>query len=406
MNHSRPLILAAATLLFISACSQTPQEARALDLETQFGSAGTDAATAVATHASHPYIYVGGESFVTGSNREEDDIFLRRYNRDGSLAWERRSGQQGQISGRQSVGTDATGNAYIAWRTRTPYPQSPTKARPYLSKLNSAGQLLWRKDLGAGLGIIPIALAVDAAGNAYLTLVDLGDDYVQEASYLRAYSPSGRLRWQREASGSLTLEDVAVADDGALYVTTFDPSGRIPLLKYSTSGALLWEVDLPQEGLNEVAVAVGGEAVYVGANTGGGADNDLKLYRYDEDGALVWKRTITPFYYAQTSDVAADEDGNAYLTGYTDPTNMFDDPSGDDTLDLFVRKYTPAGSIAWTYTPRLVDTYEQAYRVEARTSGEVYVVGSTDGKVNGENFGLSDAFIVRLNGTGKKVFSR
>lgn len=399
----RPLILAASALaLFISACSQVPTNLDAPVLAPQFGTAGTDAATVVASRASHSYIYVGGESFGTRSNREEDDIFLRRYNRDGSLAWERRSGQQGQVSGRQNVGTDATGNAYIAWRTRTPFPQSPTEARPYLSKLNPAGRLLWRKDLGAGLGILPVALTVDAVGNAYLTLVDYGDDYDQEGSYLRAYSPGGRLRWQREASRSLTLEDVTVADDGALYVTASDPSGRSPLLRYNTDGALLWEVALPQEGLNGVAVAVGGEAVYVGANTG----SDIKLYRYNEDGALVWERTITPLDYAETSDVTADEDGNAYLTGYTDPTNMYDDPSGDDTLDLFVRKYTPAGSIAWTYKPRLTDTNEQAYRVEARTSGEVYVVGSTDGRVNGNNFGLSDAFAVRLNGTGKKVWSR
>lgn len=399
----RPLILAASALtLFISACSQVPPSLDAPVLAPQFGSAGTDTAGAVTTRASHPYVYVGGESFGTASNREDDDIFLRRYNRDGSLVWERRSGQQSQISGLQSVGTDATGNAYIAWRTSTPYPQSPTEGRPYLSKLNSAGQLLWRKDLGAGQGILPAALAVDAAGNAYLTLVDYDDDYNQEGSYLRAYSPSGRLRWQREASGSLALEDVAVTDDGDLYVTTFDPSGRTPLLKYDTDGAFLWEVDLPEVGLDGPAVAVGGGAVYVGGNAG----DDLKLYRYDEDGVLMWQRTITPFYYAQTSDVTADEDGNAYLTGYTNPTNMFDDPSGDDTLDLFVRKYTSAGSVAWTYIPRLVDTYEQAYGVEARTSGEIYVVGSTDGKVNGKNFGLKDAFIVRLNGAGKKVFSR
>lgn len=151
-----------------------------------------------------------------------------------------------------------------------------------------------------------------------------------------------------------------------------------------------------------MALAVCGEAVYVGANTG----SDIKLYRYDEGGALMWGRTIPPLYYAETGDVTADENGNAYLTGYTDPTDMYTDPTGDDTLDFFVRKYTPAGGVAWTYKPRLAYTNEQAYRVEARTNGEIYVVGSTDSKVNGRNFGLSDAFLIRLDGAGKKVWSR
>ncbi len=274
-------------------------------------------------------------------------------------------------------------------------------ARGYLSKLDPAGRLLWRKDLGAGEGVIASALAVDAAGNAYLTLRDYGDDNAREGSYLRKYGPGGQVLWQREASDPTDLGDVVVTADGGVYVTAFESSGRSPLLKYDQGGTLVWEVALPQDGLNDVAVAVGGGAVYVGANTG----DDIKLYRYDEGGALVWERTIPALYYAETRDVTADANGNAYLTGYTDPTDMYTEP-GDDTLDFFVRKYTPAGGVAWTYKPRLAYTNEQAYRLEARTNGEIYVVGSADSKVNGQNFGADDAFLVRLDGAGKKVWSR
>jgi len=91
--------------------------------------------------------------------------------------------------------------------------------------------------------------------------------------------------------------------------------------------------------------------------------------------------------------------GSVYLVGLTDPER-------DDTTDLFARKYTPSGSVAWTYQAHLPRTYETAYGVSARSREEVYVSGATDGKVNGENYGGEDAFLLRLDGQGRKVWSR
>ena len=36
----------------------------------------------------------------------------------------------------------------------------------------------------------------------------------------------------------------------------------------------------------------------------------------------------------------------------------------------------------------------------------IYIVGSTSGKVNGKNFGRRDAYLVRLNAQGQKVWER
>lgn len=88
----------------------------------------------------------------------------------------------------------------------------------------------------------------------------------------------------------------------------------------------------------------------------------------------------------------------AYLSGYT----THNDPPGN----LFGRKYTPSGSVVWTYTPNLQGTQEIAFDVSAADSGKVYLVDHTTGKVNGINRGQEDAFLLRLDTTGKRVWSR
>lgn len=96
--------------------------------------------------------------------------------------------------------------------------------------------------------------------------------------------------------------------------------------------------------------------------------------------------------------LSADASGNAYLTGETTDTNL--------NKDLFARKYTPSGGVAWTYKPVLLGSQEVANDVSAADSSKVYLVGTTNGKVNGTNKGGNDAFLIRLNGQGGKAWSR
>lgn len=66
----------------------------------------------------------------------------------------------------------------------------------------------------------------------------------------------------------------------------------------------------------------------------------------------------------------------------------------------------PSGSISWTYSSNLPNNFEFANDVSAADTGKVYLAGATDGKVNGRNNGGLDAFLLRLDSTGKKVWAR
>lgn len=398
MKRFRPCVFTAAILLlFVSACS-TPDDLITPTLEPQFGGPDYDSASSVSANVGHPYIFVAGRrSPVT--NTDTVSFFLRRYNRDGSFAWERRSpfaSAEDYTGG--DVTTDAAGNAYFSYGSLSGFGTEASGAPAnFLSKLSKSGTLLWRRDLDKD-GSVPAgrratltdALTSDNAGNTYVSVASVTTDLYLSGS-LRKYSTNGRLLWERVV-GDTTGErivDLAVAADGTLYAASFIGGRANFLTKYSPDGAVLWRVEVSAAVDNLSDVAVGGGAVYVGATAYLDSSNTA-LLKYSTEGDLEWERDIGS---SDSYDLDADTAGNAYVTRNVNG-------------DLGVRRYTPAGDVGWVYQPRLAGTRESASAVDARSSSEVYAVGGTDGKVNGINNGNTDAFLLRLNGQGSKVWSR
>lgn len=423
MKLSRLLLFVAATLvLFITACSQ-PEDSRIASLAPQFGTAGDDGATSVAASSAHPYVFVAGVS--QGS---DDRFFLRRYNRDGSLAWEWRSVAQNypheydyygfdHCHAGTHLGTDSAGNAYLAYSSM-PCDENdePSPARPavtVLRKFNKNGTLLWRKGLNLPPTCNNTACAVDAtatdgAGNTYLAInsfvYDTGSTVPQEST-LQKYDTTGTLKWERvltaEQYPGLYIDDLALAADGSLYTLS---EGRW-LTKYTSGGTRVRQVDLrgrtdrSDDNFYGRRITTSGSAVYLA----GFSDFPYPptLVKYNSAGVRQWLRTDTGYEGYTIAGLNADAAGNLYLTtayGYYRATQ--------NVHDLFVRKYTATGSPGWTYRLARPGTNEDAYGVVARSSGEVYAVGTTNGKVNDRNSGGYDAFVLRLDEQGRRVWWR
>lgn len=392
MKYARPLLLAASTVaLFISACS-TPADLDVPTLEPQFGTVDDDRATFVAVNSAHTHVYTAGVTSRLG----DGTLFLRRYNQDGSLSWERRSEPLSTIRV-GGVGTDAAGNAYVAY--------SGTAAT--LSKLNKTGSLLWRKKLAAdntSYGRVYVsAFVADSSGNSYVALqgyrfADEGSE--EDGSQLRKYDTTGKLLWQRDfGEYDANFQDLAVGSDGSLYSLSAGSIQAILMTRYSAGGTTLWQV--PIDVRSDVSVAVGGNAIYV---AGGDYEVDSNTFnglltKYNAAGVRQWQRVTGSFFIG--GGVSADSAGNVYLTE-TKVVSVV----GESDYDLLVRKYTAAGALSWTYQPKLSSTKEYGEDVAVRNAGEIYTVGSTDGKVNGTNNGGLDAYVFRLNGQGQKVWSR
>lgn len=401
MKCLRPLAFVLLGLL--AACAQ-PSDLEAPTLVPQFGTAGDDLAAEVAANRAHPYIYTAGGTLTEANAYFNNRVFLRRYNRDGSFAWERRSPLGFSLGG---VGTDAAGNVYVTYG-RLELDSSVIR----FSKLDRSGRLLWRKDPQAegslswrrGTGVGP--LTVDDAGNSYLSIVsytyiDASFEPVEVA--LRKYSSSGELLWERVLVDFGEVEDLSVAPDGSLYAVS-----RNSLSRYDSAGTLLWTQNFPADpdGTDRVInslqhVAASSDAVYLGGVYYSPSYLSPTVLKYSTSGKLLWERTFTFNEWYPLLDLSVDASGNVYLTAARD-----NNAGADYVSDVFVRRYTPSGDLSWTFQPKLPMTDEAAYAVVPRSSTEIYIAGRTSGKVNGRNEGGYDAFLLRLNGQGQRVWSR
>jgi hypothetical protein len=119
------------------------------------------------------------------------------------------------------------------------------------------------------------------------------------------------------------------------------------------------------------------------------------LSNYNSSGALQWSQNIGP---VQTYGygVAADGQGNAYITGYT--TGSLNEQNAG-SYDGFVAKYDAAGNAQWTHQFGTAGQ-DQAYGISSDGANGVYVAGSTTGNLGGPNAGGFDAFVRKYDAAG------
>lgn len=126
---------------------------------------------------------------------------------------------------------------------------------------------------------------------------------------------------------------------------------------------------------------------------------------------FVWHFGTTPWTVQagttgtdSSEAIAIDAAGNLYIAGYTDGT--FDGSINAGGFDAFVAKYDSAGLMQWSRQLGTAQT-DSAYAVAVDSSGNVYVGGSTDGNLSGNqpNAGAS-LFITKYSSAGSPLWIR
>lgn len=142
--------------------------------------------------------------------------------------------------------------------------------------------------------------------------------------------------------------------------------------------------------------------VFVAGTTRGsmGAANagraDVFLTRLDEQGNPAW---IRQFETAETElclDVAADQSGNVYVTGFTNGSLWSTSFGG---YDAFLAKYNSSGTLLWGRQFGGEGT-DNGISVAVDPRGDVFVAGSTVDDLFGEGRGGVDGFIARFDPLG------
>jgi hypothetical protein len=307
-----------------------------------------------------------------------------------------------------SVAVDNSGCAYTVGETWSwDFPiVNPMQSFPagntdiFVTKWNAAGTgIVYSTYIGGGSRDVPLSIAVDAAGNAYITGFSYSTDFPVTTGALRT-----RFSGQSKAfvlklnfTGDSLAYSTLLGGNGDDYATgiAVDAAGRTYISGYTAS------LDFP----------VSSDALQ---RSYGGGFSDGFFAKLNASGSQLMYSTYLGGLATDTAAaVALDPAGNIYLTGQTQSSNF---PTSHplqvtpDAGDGFVVKMNSSGQLVYsTYLGGR--GYSAGTSIVADLAGNAYVAGytnATDFPVTADayqpvNHGSYDAFVATLSASGDTI---
>ncbi len=373
------------------------------------------------------------QSTFAGSNPSSGggDVFVAKLNPAGSaLVYSTYLGGSSAEKG-FGIAVDADGSAYVTGRTDSlDFPTTPDAFQAtfaltgdafnynaFVTKLNPTGsELAYSTYLGGSGDDRGIAIALDAAGNAYVAGHTTSTNFPTTPGAFQAdcalTGDSGRFfnvfvtKLNPTGSGLVystylggyfqdVAEGIAVDGNGNAYITGETASANFPPFNFPTTPGAF-------------QTTIGADSFHV------------FVTKLDPAGSgLVYSTFLGGNGEDLSGGIAIDSGGNAYVTGSTRSTNFqttagaFQPVFAGGFYDAYVSKLDPTGS-ALVYSTYLGGLYnDQGLGIAVDATGNAYVTGSTccatgfpttPGAFQ-PNFGggLYDAFVAKLNPTGSAL---
>jgi hypothetical protein len=424
-----PAIRSAAFAIAVFMLNVVPGEAIAsepVNWIRQFGTTGLDEAKSVAVDPTGAS-YVVGETFGTLPGQTPAgtlDAFIRKYDPSGAESWTRQFGAwERDIAWAVAVAPD--GNAHVVGQTEGVLPgqRSTGGWDAFVRKYDPSGAELWTRQFGGGGADVAAGVAVDDAGNVYVsgtTTSALAEDARSFDAFVRRYDAAGNVGWTRQfgTAGGDNARDVTVDEANRLLVAG-STEGALPgqvsgqgydafVACFDTDGTALWIRQFGSAG-DDYGVAVGTDGagnVFVAGSAGAGLSERTSpggrtafLRQYDATGVALWTDQFDTGAADDAWDVAVTDEGTAYLVGVTERALPGQRSAGGN--DAFVRLYSQGGREVWTNqygTPE--DDY--ALAVAVAPDGGLTIAGSTRGALGGRSQGNLDAYVLRHAGPGRR----
>ncbi|MGH1337156.1 MAG: SBBP repeat-containing protein [Aureispira sp.] len=399
------------------------------------------------------------------------DIFIQKLDPNGNLLWVKQMGGIGPANEGNAILVDNNGNVYTTGRFYADADFDPGTGIHYLisnglgdifiQKLDPNGNFLWAKSMGSTADDAGNAIALDAAGNVYttgyfqntvdfdpglgtnpLTAVGISDIFIQKLD------PNGNFIWAKTMGGTADDAGNAIALDVAGNIYTigqfnqtinFDPGmgmmaftsnggSDIFIQKLDNNGNFLWAKTMG--GINDDVgkklivdnnnniYTIGHFSDVVDFDPNLGTTNftsnglsDIFLQKLDNNGNLIWAKTMGGANYDVGESITIDTAGYLYTTGYFGGGVDFDLGTGVMLLnalglaDIFIQKLDNNGNFIWVKQMGGV-SYEHGNAITTDLTGNIYTTGSffntTDfdpntGVVTLVSAGQYDIFVQKLS---------
>jgi hypothetical protein len=286
-----------------------------------------------------------GAGKTTLTSKGSSDIFTAEYSPTGALLWARQAGGSSSDAG-VGLAVDASGNVYTTGRftdqgyfdpgSRSVTISGAGGSDAFVWKLTASGSYVWARDVGGTGSDVGNALALDSVGNVYVagsfkSTVDFdpgsGTQQITTNGNADAFvlklDSAGAFQWVKTFGGA--HDDMATA-------VAVDAAGNI-----YAAGTFKSSITIQP-----------GQAASTLTSAG---DTDVFLTKFDPSGGFLWARRFGGTGTEQTTGLALDGSGDAYVTGSFQQTARFGGGSITVTSrgsnDAFVFKVDPSGALAW-----------------------------------------------------------
>ncbi len=229
---------------------------------------------------------------------------------------------------------------------------------------------------------VPSAIAIDNTGYIYVSGRSIGSGSQEDFVTIK-YAPNGDTVWLRTyngpGNGIDVVNDMVLDNAGNIYVAGYSlgtsTDKDITTIKYFPNGDTAWvrRYNGPAngpDGADAIAVDNAGNVYVGGWIVVTGAQDDFTTIKYYPNGDTAWVRTYngTNNWADYIYDIAVDNSGNVYVSGWSDGVGSYS--------DFATIKYYPNGDTAWVRRyngPGNSNDAPNAIVVD--NTGNVYVAG-------------------------------
>jgi hypothetical protein len=302
-----------------------------------------------------------GNVYIVGSDNNNENYFLLKYDANGYLIWQR------AIADKKS----RVNNIHFSKQTKS------IRENSYLKnmKVNSYSKPSIKSGDGNG------SVAADSSGNVYLTWAN---DYGM--LYIYKYDSSGTQKWKRLYNDSKPdwPIDLAIDYEGNVVVMGYSGLSNTDLItfKYSPFGSIIWNKRYYNGAASRLFIDFSNSIFFAGAlwkDSNQITKSGYLIMKYNKDGDSLWASTFfdTLNGFSQANSIYVDRNGFSYGTGA-----FWIRLRPDFATDAFgTIKLTPQGDSVWFRIYHNSDSIQNNHGQDIITdySGNVYVTGLTSG---------------------------
>lgn len=406
------------------------------EIVTTFGGSKNDVFQSVIKTVDGGYAILGytqsNDFDITDKTNESFDFWVLKFSADGNLLWSKTFGGSEDDRGADIIATKDGGFALLGYSKSADNDVSQNAGAQdfWMLKITADGSISWQKTFGFSGADIGITL-LETSDNGYLItgVLDVSASNGQGNSkaaqkhaggdvWALKLDNSGDLEWSRFFGGSFTdtpFGVVETTDNNYIIAASSDSDDfnisnnkgtyDFWILKISSDGNLIWEKSFGGSEIEEprgITATNDGNFVIVGDTrsqdkdvsfNNGGAD--LWMLKISNDGNLIWEKTYGGSSFDVARSISKTQDNGFIIAGNSRSSDVGFTNQGQN--DAWILKVDNSGNKVWQ---KFVGGSQNEFLFDAieLDNQQIIAVGenSSSDKQILENKGFSDGLIIKI----------